>query len=66
MTTAYNKFGTGTRVGNWVEEQALKDLSGVHRVTTVGDRKLDTTQRVLAHSAAVVSSGVHVPRRATL
>lgn len=37
-----------------VEEAALKDTTGVHRVTTVGDRSLDTNSRVLAHSARVV------------
>ena len=47
-------FSHDLAVGCRVEEQALKDSTGVHRVTTVGDRLLDTSQRVISHSAQVV------------
>lgn len=53
---AFNKTSTGIRVGNWVEEEALKTLTGTHRVTKVGDKMLDTTARVIAHSDRVEAS----------
>lgn len=37
-----------------VEEEALKEATGVHRVTKVSDKAMDTNARVLAHSARVV------------
>lgn len=34
MTTAYNKHTEGSRVGNWVEENALKAMTGTSRYET--------------------------------
>ena len=48
---------------NRVEEEALKSLTGVHRVTKPGDKTLNTTDRVLAHSAQVVRAGDWNPLR---
>lgn len=31
MSTSYNKHTRGSRVGNWVEEEALKDFTGTSR-----------------------------------
>ncbi len=34
MSTSYNKGTQGARVGNWVEEEALKAVTGTHRYET--------------------------------
>jgi len=31
MSTSYNKHTEGSRIGNWVEEGALKDMTGTSR-----------------------------------
>ena len=31
MSTSYNKRTDGSRIGNWVEENALKDMTGTAR-----------------------------------
>uniref|UniRef100_A0A7S1CF06 EF-hand domain-containing protein n=1 Tax=Bicosoecida sp. CB-2014 TaxID=1486930 RepID=A0A7S1CF06_9STRA len=70
MTTSYNKRSRGARVGNWVEEEALRAATGTARyeewvtddmgdtriVKSMGvDKKTDTNGRVMAHSDHIES-----------
>lgn len=48
VSQIYNKHGTGARIGNWVEEDALKTLTGTHRLGA--DRIMNTNARTLAHT----------------
>jgi len=53
MFSGYNKNGSGARVGNWVEELALKDATGSTRYEDFRGQKgkmSTTSDRVVSHS----------------
>mmetsp|Transcript_131584 Transcript_131584/g.319759 ORF Transcript_131584/g.319759 Transcript_131584/m.319759 type:complete len:516 (+) Transcript_131584:166-1713(+) len=80
MSTSYNKRSKGARVGNWVEEEALREATGTARyeewvkddmgdtriVKSMGvDKRTDTNSRVMFHSDHVESKDMRSTSRDT-